>query len=383
MPLFPKFALGVLVASLWMSCPLQEARAADFSRCPQGKQHKIAILQLGTHAEFQQIMLHTLRSLKEAGLMLQRHELSAGFHYDERTSYRGLVNSTRNDCLSFAQDGLYNADWDIEEFEQQSQAVQERIASKGDIDMLLAFGTGAGIAVTSREALIPTLVIGALAPEHSGISRPGHFSDTRNVHVIKELNRYAHELSMFYNLFKFKTLGVMYDQNYTISLGQGRYFLQERAEQLGFDMEICTGDLYAKDLKTARSEFERCISELSEKADAVYITTCPGADHADFYRQIKPLIDRDIPTLSQRGRQEVAYGALMCAHDSNFEIYGEFEANVIAKVADGVSPQLIPQYYFSPQYISLNLKTARLINWRPPFDFLTAVDYCFRNININ
>ena len=59
---------------------------------------------------------------------------------------------------------------------------------------------------------------------------------------------------------------------------------------------------------------------------------------------------------------------------------GQFEANVVLEILEGKKPHEISQYYNSPLTLAINLKTASLLDWKPPFEILVAVDTVFQNI---
>lgn len=54
-----------------------------------------------------------------------------------------------------------------------------------------------------------------------------------------------------------------------------------------------------------------------------------------------------------------------------------FEAKVIAKVLEGVSPRRIGQRYSHNHGMVLNLKTAMQMGWKPPLGMLLTVEKTF------
>ena len=73
-------------------------------------------------------------------------------------------------------------------------------------------------------------------------------------------------------------------------------------------------------------------------------------------------------------------GALLSLSNNNLEQSGIFEAEVAKKIYQGIAPEKISQYYYAPLSLSLNLQTALLIEWKPSFEVLIAVDQVFQNI---
>ena len=370
-----------LAAALMLSAALP-AQAASFAHCPQQRQVKAAVLLPGDIWHFTEMFNLTLNELRERGLTLsgRKEPLPLQFPAFEAEGYSELARDSRTDCLALSDSGLYNAQWDRAAMIDGTQELLER-AGRGDIDLIIALGTTTGMKLSSAPLPVPVVLLKARTPETSGISKASDLSDNGRLHVLKEPKRVTYELNLYYETFRFKHLGVVLDHDRDLQLGQGLGLLQEIAENRGFELELCYGEIFTSDKHKARAEYARCLADLSGRADAVYLTEFPGMNSDDYYSKLKPLLDAGIPTFSQTGGREVQQGALLSLASNENETLAVCEADVIERILQGEDLRNIPQYCHTTQRLFLNLKTARTIGWRPPFSILTAVDVVYHNFS--
>src|SRR5699024_6759606 len=111
----------------------------------------------------------------------------------------------------FADDGFYSANWDSEQREEVTGELLRRIQEKGDIDMILAFGTWAGQDFASAELNIPVVVTSVTNAVESGIIPSVEDSGKDNLVASIEPERYKQQVILFHNIFNFKKLGIAYE----------------------------------------------------------------------------------------------------------------------------------------------------------------------------
>lgn len=370
-------ALFKILALCLITLPLT---SHAYSNCPNNKSTKVAVVQAGSFTDFTKVFRQMSMDLIADGLIKVETKIDNEFIFDQTETWKSMAKASKGGCIEFLEDGLYDGKWDNERNLTIKKELSSRVKNKQDVDMIWAFGTGAGLAFADSSLNIPVLVITATSPDTSGIVEVGEFSSKKNVHAQKEINRHSSEITMFYDIFKFKKLGVLIDSHEEYQLSQSYNVIKTLKEKLGFELEVCIGNLFDKDLTIAQQEFSRCILELSTKSDAVYITVGNGAHPNNYYEQIKPLIDKQIPTFAQSGSDEVRKGALLSLSEEDMVSSGIFEANVVKEILNGKKPEEISQYYYAPLTLAINMETARLIEWKPPFEVLIAVDSVFQSI---
>ena len=354
------------------------AQAAD--DCPIGKKQRVAVFQAGSYVDFQKVFRQTALSLQRDGYINAKAPLNMNFEHDALGAYGALRKASVGGCIEFVADGLYDGKWNPALIDEKEQELRARIKTQGDIDMIWALGTVAGQRFADSSLKTNVLVMTATDPESAGIVGPGEFSTKPFVHAQKERDRYSSELRMFYQIFHFKRLGIIIDDEKDNQPGQAVPVIRDVARDLGFALNACEKDVITTDEEVAHAAFAQCCLELSQNSDAVYIPYGMGADLKHLYAQLKPLIDAKIPTFSQSGAIEVENGVLLSLADIELIESGLFEAKVVKEIVGGKKPEEISQYYFAPLNLALNLHTAKLIEWKPDFAVLIAVDRVYQNI---
>jgi ABC-type uncharacterized transport system substrate-binding protein len=291
---------------------------------------------------------------------------------DSHSVWLWLSQNAGGDRLIFDPLDFYSADWNDEKLPQIKRNVLDRAAS-GEIDLILAFGTAASLLFASDEHKTPTLSITATDPVAAGISKTAEKSGFSHVHVQVQTDKIERQLSIFYNVFGFKTLGVPYDPA-DDGAAMGLPTILRVASQLGFKLNLCPAELEIDDANEAFNNLLGCLNRLSQDSEAVYLTVSNGMSEANMPKILAPMMANRRPTFSQRGPAETRLGVLMSLAEDDFLSSGQFEAEVINEILAGRSPGDINQIYVAPLTMALNVKTAMAIGWDPPFKVLAAVD---------
>lgn len=256
-----------------------------------------------------------------------------------------------------------------------ADALIERLRDSGDIDLLIVMGTVAGVKLATDAHPVPTLVFSATNPLSAGIVTSE--TDTGHDHIWAHLDprRFNRQLAVFHRTFRFRRLGIAYEDSAVGRAIASLSDIEAAAEQMGFT-------LVRQDVRTPigpydQPRYERDLSAawdaLSRTADAAYITY--GRWTPDrFSTLIQPFLDRHIPTFSQLGPEEVERGALMSIARANMAGIGQFGAMTIARALNGAPPRHLPQVYFDTPSIAWNLSTAAAVGYRIPFSALVAAD---------
>ena len=357
--------------------------AQENVNCPLNKVWNVAVLQAGPYTDFRKVFRQTVLALKDKGYIQKDIKVTSETIFDDPLEWADICISSKQSCIRFLKDSLYDGKLDAHKHEQNVESLKDRIENKGDIDMVFAMGTAAGLSASKEKFNVPTLVMTSSDPESAGIIGPGEFSNIENLHVQKEVDRDRSGLTMFYKIFNFKRLGTLVDIRENIQLSQSLPVMKQMSKEYGFDLVVCKKDINGPDRALNYANYSACIKELSLTSDAVFLTVGNGIDPNNHYLQLKPLIDKKIPTFSQVGSKDVEQGVLLAMSETDLVESGMFEAEVIEKIIKGQSIDTISQYYYSPLLLSLNMYVARLINWKPPFEMLIAVDKVYETIEGN
>ena len=348
---------------------------------------RLAVVQRGKYDEFQTVTRALLDKLYHDGYLKMTNDIhGASFAFDDPDTWRRLSEGSRGGCIELIPDGLYTGSWDSGEiWDQVSGELTRRITSDHDIDLLLGLGLASGVKFADPSLGIPVMIAYASSPEDAGIIGPGEFSDKPGIHVQKYPKRTSMAIRSYYNVFHFRKLGMMTDTDETIRKMQSFEVIRKAGQDEGFEFIPCFGSFQDKtDGKNIR-EFERCRAELLDKGiDALYMPVFDGLDNEQFFSYIQPFVEKDIIVVGDgdsSGIKRVEKGVLVSLVEVGLEETGRFEADVMEHIVGGTPPEKISQYYNTNMAFALNLKTARMVNWKPSFEFLMLVEYLFENIN--
>lgn len=345
------------------------------------KTMRLAIVQKGPYDEFKTMVRAILVKLYEDGYTNLPAGISLDFEHDDPQVWKSIARASAGSCLELLEDGYYSADWGDEKWEQVSGQLRDRIIKTGDIDILLGMGVATGVKFADPSLGIPVMIADAASPESAGVVGPGKFSTKKNIHVQKYPKRITMAITNYHGIFGFKNLGIIVDKSQDIQNAQSFKVVQKAAKELGINLHYCIGDIQDKEDPHSQEEFIRCRDELIDRIDALFLPVFNGTSQKNFFSYISPLVERDIIVISESRIEEVKKGALISLVEESFEESGRFEAEVMENIIDGVKPETINQLYHTNLSFALNLKTAKLVNWKPSFELLLSVVYLFDTID--
>lgn len=300
---------------------------------------------------------------------------------DTKNLWVWISQNVKSDYLEFVPDAYWSDNWDKEVLRPANKkAVIERLNGKKDIDLMLAMGTWAGQDLANNEHSVPTIVMSTSNPIASKISKSVEDSGYDHLNARVDPTRYERQTRIFYDIIHFKNLGVVLENTV-----EGRTYaaiddVEKVAKELGFNVNTCHAPFSDVPQEVARNSVMKCHEELSKKCDAVYITVHRGVTLPFMPQLTAPFLLDKIPTFSQRGTDEVKYGALLSIARAGFKYVARFHAETIAKIFNGAKPRDLEQLFEDPPRIAINLKTAQIIGYDPTIDVLGFSDEVFEDI---
>ncbi len=292
---------------------------------------------------------------------------------DARSLWRWL--GTHSDGkLQFLEDGFYSAKWDDNALNDVRQAVQRRLESRGDVDVILALGTRAGKIMAGLPTNATVIVASATNAVESGIVRSVEDSGKDNLAALVSPWRFRRQVEFFHSIFPFRRLGVVYEDSPTGRNVVALKEIESAAERLGVDLVRCRTLLHDDDSDIVADNVEACHKKLvEEKADAVYLTVNVAMTPAQTRRTLAPLIQAGLPTFAQSGINIVKCGALVSFVDDSVE-EGHAAARLLLGVLAGVRPRTLSQLFQGSSLLAINLRTATHLGWNPSLEVLLSVD---------
>jgi ABC-type uncharacterized transport system substrate-binding protein len=283
------------------------------------------------------------------------------------------LSRAKSSYIQFVSDAYWSADWNVATRVKNAENAIKRLRS-GDIDFIIAMGTWAGQDLANNNHSIPTIVISVSDPVQSGIVKSAEYSGYDHVHAKCDPSRYIEQIKLFHNMIGFKKLGIVYENSV-----EGRSYsaiadVEKVAGMRGFEIVKCEAPWSGVEEKEAIRATIDCCERLALKVDAVYITVHRGFV-LDYIPEImKPLLKNKIPSFSQRGPEEVERGVLLSIARDRFVSVGKYHARIMAQIFNGAKPGKLNQIFTDPKTIAVNIKTAEIIGFIIPPEFLKVTD---------
>ena len=327
-----------------------------------GRKWKIVYYEGGPHANYYHYLEATVRGLMSLG-WIEKADLTKvkSKKKDTERFWNWLVNSAKSDYLEFDKDGYYSANWDDEQRRSNKSRLIERLKSEGEINLVIAMGTWAGLDLANKEHSVPTIIMSTSDPVESGIIKSQDDSGYDHVHARVDPYRYERQLRIFHDIIKFKKLGIAFEDSIYGRSYSAIDTVEKVAADIGFDVVKCYTKSDISDTKIASKSVIRCFEKLSKEVDAIYVTIQGGVNTESIPRLVEIANQNSIPTFSQLGAKEVQQGFLFSISRPGFKPAGLFLSATIAQVLNGAKPRQLKQVFEESPSIAINLKTAEIV----------------------
>ncbi|MCR5561827.1 MAG: ABC transporter substrate-binding protein [Desulfovibrio sp.] len=332
----------------------------------------------GPHIDYYDILINLSRELKALGIISKSSHAYATLNGNTEELWRWLSANAGGTRLTFLSDGFYSAEYTPDKRSAVTDALRTRLATRKDVDLILAFGTWAGLEMTRLDTDVPVIVCGSTDPIGAGIVPSEKDSGKDNVVAVVETDRFLRQMDLFHQIFGFRKLGVLYTDTPAGRSCSALDQIEASCAKNGVELVRCTGN-FLENLDTAQiaEQMETCHRKLAhQRVDAVYLTynSLPAAQ---LPQALKPLMVAGIPLISQTGPREVQMGA-MASITSYCTQEGRFAARLIVSLLNGAKPRNLPQRLHSPMLLAINMHSAARIGWNPSLEVLLIVDEFFQ-----
>lgn len=345
----------------------------------RGKKWRIGYLEGGPYVNYPLNLRGLINGLAKIGWIQPINIPPQRDPTDTRELWTWLTKNMKSDYIELAKDGYWSFGWNKAKRKEFAREVVERL-NKKDLDLMIAMGTWAGQELANDEHSVPTMVMSTSDPIGSKIIKSAHDSGYDHVHAKVDPTRYLRQLRIFHDIIGFKKLGVVYENTV-----EGRTYaaindIETVARERGFEVVKCEAPFSGVPKEEALAGVIKCHKELAPKIDALYVTVHRGISLKKMPELLAPLFEYRIPTFSQRGPKEVKHGVLLSVSRASFSDVGEWHAKVVSQIFCGTMACRIDQIFEDPKKIVINLATAQIIEYDPPFALLGAADDIFEEI---
>ncbi len=340
-----------------------------------GSKWRIGYCESESFITYNQTLAAIVKGLAERGWITDLkgfNEVAA--NGDSQTIWNWLTLREVSPYIEFVDDGFYN----LKDPEFNQKGIMNRLTQQKDIDIMLVMGGKAG-ALLSKQQTTNIFVFAASNAVRSGIIASAQDSGKDNVWAHMDEKRFERQISAFYDIVKFKKVGIVYEDSDNARIYSAVDELESLAKKKGFEIvryhvtEPRSPDEYPRYYREVRAAYQ----QLAEEVDAVYVTIA-SLESDKLPELFQPFYEHKIPIFSQLGNIEVKNGALMTVSVMDEENTGRFGADNIAQCLKGAKPRALEQSFQSAPRITLNAAVAKKINFKLPFELLIVVDEVYK-----
>ena len=311
--------------------------------------------------------------LDSIALELQRTGYISG--YDEN-KYRETTREVWEDICKCESEYLhfipevYYEQYYMNEEELDSSVADDRV------DLMVAIGSLAGSFLTERASEISYdyMVIGVADPISSGMVKSKDERVNDRSFVVVDTKRITRQIEAAYEIFKFKNVGVVYEDSEAAYSYSGIGQLKEAAKKYGFRVhEKHVKEVYEDDYDRYYSEVRAAYKELIPKIDLLYITSASIEDDM-LPSLLEDVHNAKIITVAETSESQVEKGVLMHITMSDAYEEGQFVAARILEYAYGAKITDMDMVFEIAPKICLNRTTIEKVGAKIPLDIYLITD---------
>lgn len=266
---------------------------------------------------------------------------------------------------------------DFYQYNKMSGDDIDAVIKNKDIDLLLVFGTAAGKLLTGRadEISYDYMVFGSADPVSSGIIAGLEERFNERSYALVDPRIISRQIEGACELFHFKDIGVVYEDNDAAYSYSGIGQLKEAAAEYGFNIHVrhvaeSTGK---EDDPRFYRELKAAYDDLEDEIDALYITTST-TEASKLPWLLADLHEAGVVTIAESTEDQVKAGALMHISLADSREDGQAIGHLLEEYAGGTRITELKQVFqFTPK-IYFNRETMEKIGKRMPLEMYLAAD---------
>ena len=252
----------------------------------------------------------------------------------------------------------------------------EAVAGDDEVDLMITIGSLAGTFLTEEADRLnyDYMVIGIADPISAGIVAGENERVNDRSFAVVDTKRITRQIEAAYEIFKFKSVGVVYEDSEAAYSYSGIGQLKAAAEKYGFEIhERHVKEVYEDDYDRYYSELKQAYAELIPDIDMLYLTTATIEDDKLPWL-LEDVIDKGIITVAETSESQAEYGALMHITQSNAYEEGQFVAARILEYAGGAKITDMDMVFEIAPKICLNRTTIKRTGVKLPLEIYLVAD---------
>jgi len=374
----------VIMIFLFLILPVNAVAKREYTTEPilnNGNKWRFGYCEGGPYSDYQSHLKAAIKGLMALGWIEKKDFPVLPNMEDTKGLWNWLSTEAKSKYVEFVDDAYWCSHWDKDLRTPNKKACIERL-NKGDIDFMFSMGTWAGQDLANAEHHVPVFCLSISDPIKAKVIKSARDSGYDHIIARCDPTRYIRQIRLFHDIFRFKRLGIVYEDTPDGRTYAGLDDMKKIANERGFEVVECIALDLTDSLKEAVAGYARCCEKLAPKIDAFYFTDHIGAHTDHLSKPLEPLLKYKVPTWTRRGSDQVKHGVLMSIARKNFDNFSPFYGDIIAKILNGAKPRDLNQVFIEPLKLSINLETARIINYKVPNNILKVAEIVYDKIEM-
>jgi ABC-type uncharacterized transport system substrate-binding protein len=341
---------------------------------------RIGYVEGGPWWDYQSILKAFIEGLAEAGWIEKRPFPETKDGQETQTLWRWLSTDVRSNYLEFPADAYWSAGWDDQVRRRNKESLLTRLSTQKDIDFMLAFGTHAGLDLANDRHAVPTMVFSTSNPIQAGIIKSAEDSGLDHLHAQVDPKREERRIRLFYDIVKFKKLGVVLENTPTGRTYADIDTISRLGRELGFEAVECHAPDEIPNIELRDQKTLECFQKLAPQIDAMFLVEHTGINRNALPSLLKPMFEYNVATFAQAKLEFVKYGVLMGLDSVDFRRLGRFHAEIFGRILNGAKPRDLSQIFEERLEMVINLETARKIGFHFPIEAMAGAFNIYEKI---
>lgn len=346
-----------------------------------GSKYRVAYLDYDEYLPASRQLYYILAGLEELGwirkgsLPFTAEDIDAQ-NLSTRSMYEALLQTDLGPYLEFVPGGFFYLAYDDQN--EVAKALKTRAGT--DIDLIITFGTSAGVFTKELELPVPMIDFSATDPVASGIiASATEGSGSPYVWAQVEPAFVYRQLKYYHSIQSFRRLGVIIYGDETIS---GVPDIENAAQDFGFQLVKYNIEEQPRETAEELERYYELVREgieamAEEDIDAFYLTIDLINDLSRMESLLEPLYEKKLPIYLTDDVEAVRHGGLMLIAVNDLVNVGRFIADATSRILNGADAGKLPCVYSSAPGIYLNYDVAKRIQYPLKFGFLVSCDEIF------
>jgi len=373
----------ILIALIVVFFAKSYAVSNDFSTAPPNsipEKKRIAYYEGGEYRDYKKVLIATIYSLMKLGWI---DEIEVPDNPNQTTAqlWEWLSKQEISKYIDFPESAFYSSNWDEKLREDNKQSLIKRLNKQGDIDLVFAMGTWAGLDLANDKHSTPTIVMTSSDPISAGIISSPNDSGYDHLMVQVDPEQHARQIKLYHELIGFTKLGVAFENTPVGRSYAAIDTIYASAEERGFEVVPCYTKSDIPDRNLAVSSLIECYQYLADKVNSFYVPEQGGIGYASIKKIVSIANQHKISSFSQYGYDDVKYGYLLSLSRPLGHLKeGQFLAERVSEILNGAKPRDLNQIFEDNPDIYLNMKTAEIIGFHLNAYLLAAADKLYWRI---